>query len=283
MKLRSHHAGELRLEHVGERVRLCGWVARRRDHGGVIFVDLRDRNGIVQLVFNPQVEAAAHAAAEQLRPEFVVAVAGVVVARSAETVNPNMLTGEVEVMVGRVEVLNAAHTPPFEIESGDGSAVDETLRLKYRYLDLRRAPMIANLELRHAVVRAARDYLNSSGFLEIETPCLTKSSPEGARDFLVPARLQPHRFYALPQSPQMFKQILMLAGADRYYQMARCFRDEDLRADRQLEHTQIDLEVSFMTAAEIRTLLEGLMAAVFDGQRPPVASTPWRARRWSCA
>jgi aspartyl-tRNA synthetase len=264
MKLRSHHAGELRRDHVGEHVRLCGWVARRRDHGGVIFVDLRDRSGIVQLVFNPRVEAAAHAAAEQLRPEFVIAVVGDIVARSAETVNPNMPTGEVEVMAGRVEVLNTAHTPPFEIESGDGAAVDETLRLKYRYLDLRRAPMMANLELRHAVVRAARSYLNDHGFLEIETPCLTKSSPEGARDFLVPARLQPHRFYALPQSPQMFKQILMLAGVDRYYQMARCFRDEDLRADRQPEHTQIDLEVSFMSAAEIRTLLEGLMADVFD-------------------
>jgi aspartyl-tRNA synthetase len=265
MRLRSHLAGELRKEHVGKEVRLCGWVARRRDHGGVIFVDLRDRNGIVQLVFNPQIEAAAHGIAEQLRPEFVVTVSGEVVARSAETVNPGMPTGEIEVMVRRVEVASTSHTPPFEIESGDGPAVDETLRLKYRYLDLRRPPMMANLMLRHEVVRAARDYLNHNGFLEIETPCLTKSSPEGARDFLVPVRLQPHRFYALPQSPQMFKQILMMAGADRYYQIARCFRDEDLRADRQPEHTQIDIEVSFMAAAEIRELLEGLMAAIFDG------------------
>jgi aspartyl-tRNA synthetase len=264
LRLRTRHPGHLRAADVGQSVRLSGWVARRRDHGGVIFVDLRDRSGIVQLVFNPQAQAEAHAVAEQLRPEFVVAVAGEVVARSPETVDRTLPTGEVEVLIRTVEILNRAHTPPFEIETGEGPAVDETLRLKYRYLDLRRAPMMANLELRHHVVQAARGYLNDNDFLEIETPCLTRSSPEGARDFLVPARLQPHCFYALPQSPQMFKQILMLAGADRYYQMARCFRDEDLRADRQPEHTQIDLEVSFVTAPEVRTLVEGMMAAVFD-------------------
>lgn len=268
-ELRTRYPGELRREAVGEDVRLCGWVARRRDHGGVIFVDLRDRSGLVQLVFNPQVAEGAHRVAERLRAEYVIAVRGHVTARSPETVNPALPTGEVEVMVHDVQVLNVARTPPFEIESGDGPAVDETLRLRYRYLDLRRAPMMAHLELRHRVVQAARRYLDEQRFLEVETPILTRSTPEGARDFLVPSRLQPHKFYALPQSPQLFKQILMAAGVDRYYQIARCFRDEDLRADRQPEHTQIDVEVSFMSAAEIRSLIEGLCVAVMHAAGQP--------------
>jgi aspartyl-tRNA synthetase len=263
--LRDTYPGVLRVGDVGRTVRLAGWVARWRDHGGLIFIDLRDRSGIVQLVFDPSSEggAAAHAVAETLRSEFVIGVEGVVVARSPETVNPSLPTGQVEVAVQRAEVFNAARTPPFEIEAGEGGDVDETLRLRYRYLDLRRLPMMANLELRHAVVQATRSYLNDARFLEVETPDLTKSSPEGARDFLVPARLQPGRYYALPQSPQMFKQILMVAGVDRYYQLARCFRDEDLRADRQPEHTQIDLETAFLSAAEIRALVEGMLDAIF--------------------
>ncbi len=263
--LRDAYPGELRAADVGRGVRLAGWVARRRDHGNLIFIDLRDRSGVVQLVFDPSLVADAHAIAEQARPEYVLAVRGAVVARSPETVNPNLPSGEIEVRVAAVEILNRAKTPPFEIEAAEAVDVDETLRLKYRYLDLRRAPMLANIELRHTAVQAARGFLNEHRFLEIETPDLTRSSPEGARDFLVPSRLQPHRFYALPQSPQMFKQILMVAGMDRYYQFARCFRDEDLRADRQPEHTQIDIETSFLSVPEIRELLEGLMKAIFEG------------------
>ena len=257
---------------MGSPVRLAGWVARRRDHGQLIFVDLRDRSGIVQLVFNPSVAPQAHAVAESLRSEFVVAISGEVVARSAETVNPGLPTGDVEVLVRDVEVLNTSRTPPFPVEAAEGEEVDEVLRLRYRYVDLRRAPMLANLELRHRVVQAARAYLHEQRFLEVETPILTKSTPEGARDFLVPSRLQPHKFYALPQSPQLFKQILMIAGTDRYYQMGRCFRDEDLRADRQPEHTQIDLEMSFMDAAEIRELVEGLFEGIFSAAGQPLTA-----------
>ena len=266
--------GELRLDDVGREVRLAGWVARRRDHGNLIFVDLRDRSGVVQLVFDPSLAPGAHRLAETWRPEYVVAATGTVVARDAATINPELPTGQIEVKVAAAETLNAALTPPFEIETGEGHDVDETLRLKYRYLDIRRPPMLARLELRHRAAQAARDYLNAHRFLEVETPVLTRSSPEGARDFLVPSRLQPHAFYALPQSPQMFKQILMMAGVDRYYQLARNFRDEDLRADRQPEHTQIDVEMSFMDSAEIRSLLEGLMAAVFAGVGAPPPELP---------
>jgi aspartyl-tRNA synthetase len=231
---------------------------------------------MVQLVVDPSRAPEAHALAEQVRPEFVLTLTGEVVARSPETVNPNLPTGDVEVKVGALEILNRAKTPPFEIETAEQVDVDETLRLKYRYLDLRRAPMLANLELRNAATQAARTYLNANRFIEVETPDLTRSSPEGARDFLVPSRLQPHHFYALPQSPQMFKQILMVAGMDRYYQFARCFRDEDLRADRQPEHTQIDLETSFLSVPEIRELLEGLMTAIFEGvgETPPETPLP---------
>src|SRR5664280_3737743 len=263
--LRDAYPGELRVTDVEREVRLAGWVARRRDHGGLIFVDLRDRSGLVQLVFDPSEAPEAHATAEHARSEYVIAARGAVVARSPETVNPNLPSGNVEVRVTALDILNSARTPAFEIETVEDVDVDETLRLRYRYLDLRRASMLANVELRHEAVQAARAYLNEHRFLEIETPYLTKSSPEGARDFLVPSRLQPHRFYALPQSPQMFKQILMVAGVDRYYQFARCFRDEDLRADRQPEHTQIDIETSFLSVPEIRVLLEGLMKAIFDG------------------
>ncbi len=263
--LRDASPGALRAIDVGREVRLAGWVARRRDHGRLIFVDLRDRTGVVQLVLDPSRAAAAHALAEHVRSEYVLAVRGEVVARSPETVNPSLPSGDVEVRVTDLEILNAARTPPFEIETTGDVELDETLRLKYRYLDLRRGSMLANLELRHKATQAARAYLNDNGFLEVETPELTRSSPEGARDFLVPSRLQPHHFYALPQSPQMFKQILMVAGLDRYYQFARCFRDEDLRADRQPEHTQIDVEMSFLSAGEIRLLLEGLLQAIFRG------------------
>ena len=262
--IRDTLPGSLRAADVGREVLLAGWVARRRDHGNLIFVDLRDRSGLVQLVFDPSAAPAAHHLAEGLRPEYVVRVRGAVVARDAATVNPALPTGEVVVRVAEAEVLAGSRTPPFEVEAGEGHDVDETLRLKYRYLDVRRPSMLARLELRHRAAQAARMYLNGQGFLEVETPLLTRSSPEGARDFLVPSRLQAHSFYALPQSPQMFKQILMVAGVDRYYQLARCFRDEDLRADRQPEHTQIDVEMSFMTGPEIRALLEGLMAAIVE-------------------
>ena len=260
MKYRSEWCGNLTEQYVGRQVELAGWVQRHRDHGGLIFIDLRDRTGLVQLVFEADTPST-HEQAQELRSEHVISVAGTVVARSPERVNPNLPTGTVEVVVTKLDILAESKTPPFFIE--DDLDVDETLRLRYRYLDLRRPCMFNNLLLRHHVVQAARCYLNERGFIDVETPILTKSTPEGARDFLVPSRLQPGEFYALPQSPQLFKQLLMIAGFERYYQIARAFRDEDLRADRQPEHTQIDIEMSFIDEQELQDVVEGMFAAAF--------------------
>jgi aspartyl-tRNA synthetase len=262
---RTHLAGVLREGDVGREVMLCGWVHACRDHGGVIFIDLRDHAGVVQLVCNPAESAAAHAAAGTLRHEYVIAARGVVRHRTLETVNPELPTGAIEVMVSAVRVLNAARATPFPID--DQGDVGEANRLRYRYLDLRRPVMQRRLRLRHDVVRMVRDYLNAEGFVEVETPVLTRSTPEGARDYLVPSRVQRGAFYALPQSPQLFKQILMVAGIDRYYQIVRCFRDEDLRADRQPEFTQIDLEMSFVTAADVMQVVETMVARIFAAVR----------------
>jgi aspartyl-tRNA synthetase len=252
--------GQLRATDVGQSVRVMGWVQRRRDHGGLVFVDLRDRTGLVQVVFNPTVNATAHEQAQRLRPEFVIAVTGTVSARPAGMTNSNLATGEIEVMVHQLEILNEAKTPPFMIE--DEADVTEALRLKYRYLDLRRPKMQRLLELRHRVTQHVRAFLNAERFLEIETPILTKSTPEGARDYLVPSRVNPGCFFALPQSPQLFKQVLMVGGADRYYQIARCFRDEDLRNDRQPEFTQIDLEMSFVDREQVMSVVERMISHV---------------------
>ncbi|BAU27043.1 aspartyl-tRNA synthetase [Aneurinibacillus soli] len=259
-KQRTVFCGTLRKSDVGTEVTLNGWVQKRRDLGGVIFVDLRDRTGLVQVVLNPEFNASAHEIGDKVRTEYVISVKGKVVERDAETVNPNMLTGEIEVQVDEIEIINAAKTPPFFIE--DGVEVDEQVRLKYRYLDLRRPEMYKTLQMRHKVTKIIRDYLDSREFLEVETPILTKSTPEGARDYLVPSRVSPGEFFALPQSPQLFKQLLMVAGYERYFQIARCFRDEDLRADRQPEFTQVDIETSFLNMEELLSMMEGMMKLV---------------------
>jgi len=254
---RTHTCGALRAGDVGRPAVLLGWVHRVRNLGGLVFFDLRDRHGLTQVIV--RTGSGAEEAAARIRPEFVVAVEGVVEARAAETVNPKMLTGEIEVVASRLEILNEAKTPPFGI--AEDKAVAEETRLRYRYLDLRRPDLQRNLALRHRIALAARQYFDSQGFLEIETPILTRSTPEGARDYLVPSRVHEGEFFALPQSPQIFKQILMIAGMDRYFQICRCFRDEDLRADRQPEFTQIDVEMSFATESLVYGIVEGAIAA----------------------
>ena len=258
--MRTHYCGETTLEHLEQEVQLCGWVNRRRDHGGVIFIDLRDRTGIVQVVFDPD-RADIFLAAEQLRNEYVIKVTAKVRPRPEGTVNSDLSTGEVEVLATALEVLNKSDTPPFQLDDTD---VNEESRLRYRYIDLRRPEMQERMQTRVQVTRALRNYLDDNGFLDIETPMLTKATPEGARDYLVPSRTHPGSFFALPQSPQLFKQLLMMSGFDRYYQVVRCFRDEDLRADRQPEFTQLDIETSFLGQEDIMSMMEGMMRQVFQ-------------------
>ncbi|MEE4163508.1 MAG: aspartate--tRNA ligase, partial [Woeseiaceae bacterium] len=256
--MRSHYCGQVDESLIGEEVAVTGWVHRRRDHGGVIFIDLRDREGLLQVVFDPD-RPEIFAEAERIRSEYVLAVKGLVRERPEGTINPNMATGRVEVLARELTVLNRSETPPFHHDEH----ANEELRLKYRYLDLRRAEMLGNLRLRHGVTRAMREYLDDQGFVDVETPMLTRATPEGARDYIVPSRTHPGKFFALPQSPQLFKQLLMMSGLDRYYQIVRCFRDEDLRADRQPEFTQLDIEMSFIDEADVTGMMEGLIRKVF--------------------
>lgn len=259
--LRTHTCGELRKDHGQQRVTLCGWVAARRDHGKLIFIDIRDRYGLTQVVFIPSVSREAHAVASRLGPEFVIKVTGTVSVRPEKMVNPDLPTGEIELCATELEILNESKTPVFEID--DNLDVNEDLRLTYRYLDMRRAKLRKALETRHQVCRIIRQIMHGEKFLEIETPVLTKSTPEGARDFLVPARLTPGKFFALPQSPQLFKQIMMVGGMDRYFQIVKCFRDEDLRADRQPEFTQMDMEMAFVDEDDIFAIFEKIFVAIF--------------------
>jgi len=258
---RSCFCGEPRATEVGKELTLFGWVRTRRDHGGVIFVDLRDRSGLCQVVFNPEVDAAAHEKAKQIRSEDVIAVRGTLSKRSPETINPDLATGEVELTGKELRLLNASQVPPFTVE--DETEANENTRLKYRYLDLRRPQSLRPLVLRYRMTKLIRDYLDGLGFIDVETPVLTKSTPEGARDYLVPSRIYPGRFYALPQSPQLFKQILMVGGLDRYFQIVKCFRDEDLRADRQPEFTQLDMEMSFVQPEDVMEVVEGMIGLLF--------------------
>jgi len=270
---RTHTCCQLTAENLGQQVVLMGWVQRRRDHGGVIFVDLRDREGLTQVVFNPDVNLDVHAKAHALRSEFVIGVRGTVAARPEGMLNPNLYTGAIEVMVDELRIFNPSITPPFLIE--DQIDVTEAIRLKHRHLDLRRPHLQRNIIMRHKASMAARNYLDANGFLDIETPVLTRSTPEGARDYLVPSRVNPGQFYALPQSPQLFKQLLMVSGFERYYQIVRCFRDEDLRADRQPEFTQIDLEMSFVGEEDVMAVSEGLIAAIFKEVCQHEVQTPF--------
>lgn len=270
---RTHYCGQVIASHMGEEVVLMGWVNRRRDHGGVIFVDLRDRAGIVQVVFNPELGAELFKKAETIRNEYVLAITGIVHKRPDGSTNPNLTTGEIEVIVKDFRILNSSKTPPFYLT--EDLDVDESVRLKYRYLDLRRPAMQHALILRHQTIKAIRDYLSERDFLEIETPILINSTPEGARDFLVPSRLHPGEFYALPQSPQIYKQLLMVSGMDKYFQIARCFRDEDLRADRQPEFTQLDVEMSFIQREDVLTLMEEMIAYIFKNTLNLEVKTPF--------
>jgi aspartyl-tRNA synthetase len=258
---RSCYCGEPRVESVGAEMTLAGWVHSRRDHGGVIFVDLRDRSGLCQIVFNPAIDATAHEKAGQIRSEDVIAVRGTLAKRSPETINPDLATGEVELVCRELRLLNASQVPPFNID--DETEANENTRLKYRYLDLRRAQSLRHLLLRYRMTKLIRDYLDGLGFIDVETPVLTKSTPEGARDYLVPSRIYRGKFYALPQSPQLFKQILMVGGLDRYFQIVKCFRDEDLRADRQPEFTQLDMEMSFVQPSDVMHVVEGMIFLLF--------------------
>ena len=278
---RSCYCGEPRPASVGQEMILTGWVHTRRDHGGLTFVDLRDRTGITQVVFNPELDAAAHEKAKQLRSEDVVAVRGTLSKRPPETLNPDLATGEVELLGKELRLLNASQVPPFTID--DETEANENTRLKYRYLDLRRPQSLGHLLLRYRMTKLIRDYLDPLGFIEVETPVLTKSTPEGARDYLVPSRIYPGKFYALPQSPQLFKQILMVGGLDRYFQIVKCFRDEDLRADRQPEFTQLDMEMSFVQREDVIQIVEGMIVLLFKELKGVELTKPFLRLPWQDA